>query len=984
MPFRIIFLIFSTLGLSLNLMAQTPTAQDCLGAIPICSSIITVSDPYPYSGNGNFLNEITGLGGCYTTENNGVWFRFTVQTAGILRFELTPTNPNTDYDWILFNVTNASCATIGSLAVGGIMARSNTWGAFGVNGATGVSTPNGGFGNCNGPGGANGPKWNADLNVTAGQSYILYVSNWSNSTSGFTLDFTSGTAVIFDGTPPKMDTITSNVSCSPFSSLTLDFDENILCDSVSTGDFALIGPGGTSYSITSVSSSACTGGADYDNTFIINFTPAVNTIGNYTLKITPGAGFVEDLCGNLDTLDSIQFYYSGPVDVEITSVEPLCNSYCTGIMEANSIGGAAPYSFTWDNGLAADSLQDSICAGIYIVTITDNQGCTASDTVVMNEPTALSLNLDTLYGVSCPGVSLCNGGAEVGVSGANPPYSYSWADGSSSALNGALCAGDNWVTVTDTYGCFDSIKAVITVPNIILTKAIKDTTICISNVAAIAASSTGGTPPFSYSWTRDSLNGAFVTGTQFSLVSPIETVTYFVQTTDVNGCVGDTSEMTVFVRPPLEIDIPKPDTICPYDEITITAAGVGGDSNYTYSWSTGVFGNSITVGPDFPTYYFVTVSDACGTPNHRDSVFVQVGGYSDIQATIVTIDDSLCLGENTVLSADARGGFNGPAEYRYKWNDGAQTTNFITAKPSKTRDYIITISDLCLSVPGIDTITIYVDEAIIPEVKFTPSRACDHASVTTSLSETPKFYHHYQWTMGDGTIYNNVNSNSFDHDYTAKGCYDIYALLETDFGCVAHDTFLCGVKILEKPSADFVVSPSYPSNLEPILDLESTSLGAKKVYWYIENSFIGNDEQIKYEFIAFDEASADTFQVILIAESKDACFDTLTKYLPFKYETIFYIPTGFTPNGDGLNDVFYIEGEGIKTEGFEFSIFDRWGNELFRTEDPKAGWNGIQNNGEYFQQGAYSYVLKYIDKDNEPKAIRGEITISRSGPKKGL
>ena len=166
--------------------------------------------------------------------------------------------------------------------------------------------------------------------------------------------------------------------------------------------------------------------------------------------------------------------------------------------------------------------------------------------------------------------------------------------------------------------------------------------------------------------------------------------------------------------------------------------------------------------------------------------------------------------------------------------------------------------------------------------------------------------------------------------------------------------------------------------------MENTSLGSKKVYWYIENSFVGNDEQIKYEFMAFDETTADTFQVILIAESNDACFDTLTKYLPFKYETIFYIPTGFTPNGDGLNDVFYIEGEGIKTEGFEFSIFDRWGKELFRTEDPKSGWNGIQNNGEYFQQGAYSYVLKYIDRDNEPKAIRGEITISRSGPKKGL
>jgi gliding motility-associated-like protein len=981
---KLILIIFSFLVTSFSLQAQTPTAQDCLGAIPICSSTITIPDPYPYSGNGNYLNEITSLGGCYTTESNGVWFTFTVQTGGLLRFELTPTNGNTDYDWILFNVTGSSCATIGSTSVGGLMARSNTWGAFGFNGPTGVSTPNGGTGTCNGPGGFNGPKWNADLTVTVGQVYILYVSNWSGSTSGFTLDFSSSTAVIFDGNPPFMDEITSNISCDTFSSLTVEFNENILCDSVSTGDFALIGPGGFSHTITSISSTNCTAGAEYDNTFVIDFSPAVSVVGQYQLMIIPGAGFVQDLCGNLDTLDSLQFFYAGQVEVELASVEPLCNSYCTGTMTATGLGGLAPYTFAWNNGLVADSLQDSICAGTYMVTITDSLGCTGEDTIIMNEPTALALSFDTLYGVSCPGVSLCNGGAEIGVSGANAPYFYSWDDGSTTALNGALCAGDNWVTVTDIYGCFDSIKAVITVPDTIVTKASEDTTICITNPASIGASALGGTSPFSYSWTRDSLTGSSVSSSQFEVVFPHETTTYFVQTIDVNGCIGDTSEVTVNVRPALDIDIPQPDTICPYDEVTIIAAGLGGDSTYTYSWSNGVFGNSITIGPDFPTYYYVTVSDACGTPEHRDSVFVQVGGYSDIKAEILTEEDSLCLGDNTVLSASARGGFKGPLEYRYQWNDGGQTTNFITAKPSLTRDYIVTVSDLCLSKPFIDTLTIYVDEAIIPDVSFSPARACDKATVEITLDDDPVFYHHYQWTMGDGTVYEYVGKQSFSHQYNEQGCYDVAAFLQSDFGCIDRDTFFCAVQILQKPTASFKVAPAYPTNLEPILNLESTSENTKSVVWLIDAYIAGNETKIRYEFISIDENLADTFDVTLVAESSDGCFDTISKVLPFKYETIFYIPTSFTPNDDGLNDVFYIQGEGIKEEGYELMIFDRWGEQVFQSNDPKEGWRGIDPNSKLSPNGVYSYLLSYLDRNDEPKAIRGQVTISRAGSKKGL
>src|SRR5687767_6978554 len=122
--------------------AQPPTAQDCLGAIPICQGFYT--NTVGYSGSGNY-NDIPWAG-ClaYGGETNSVWYTFNIQTSGNLSFILTP-NGSADYDWAVFNLTNADCADLynnfNSLVV--------SCNASGYTSATGISTANGGTGNSN-------------------------------------------------------------------------------------------------------------------------------------------------------------------------------------------------------------------------------------------------------------------------------------------------------------------------------------------------------------------------------------------------------------------------------------------------------------------------------------------------------------------------------------------------------------------------------------------------------------------------------------------------------------------------------------------------------------------------------------------------------------------------------------------------------------------------------------------------------------------
>ncbi len=963
---------------SLDTSAQTPTYQDCFGAIPVCSDSITIS--FNHNGMGNYSNEIANVSSCYAPEQRSVWFTWTVQQSGILRFSINPVAANQDHDWTLFNLTNGTCSQLSSSSgASSAMVRSNTWGTWGANGSTGVSTPLGGTGTCNGPGTGNGPKFCSDLTVTAGQRYLLHITNWTGSAYGFTIDFSSSTAVIYDNIPPTMDSITSSIECNALDSLVVKFSENIKCDSTHTGDFQLVGPGG-SHTITAISSPICSQNGDYDMEYSIHFSPPITQVGNYKLKIIPGAGFIEDVCGNLDTLDSLEFYFNGLVEFDLTGTEPLCKNLCTGTIHASPTTGSAPFSFDWNNSLPSDSVQSNICAGTYIVTVTDDLGCESVDTIVINEPDLLIASVDTTFGVSCPNSLGCDGGGEASATGGTPPYSYLWQSGEQLSTAQGLCSGTNSLIVTDINGCDDTTTTYVWVPDSIETVGFGDTTICITNYAALSAASAGGTPPYYYVWTEGALGGSVIATSTSTSVDPEVSTYFYVTSTDENGCVGDTSEVLITVREKLDAEIPRPDTICPYDVHGITAYGLGGDGLYSYAWSTGEFGPTIDVSPDTSKWYYVTVSDYCGTPIHVDSVLQQVGGYSAIRASISVEDDSLCPGESVYLIARVNGGFRGPDEFRFAWSHTSDSNRIQFVRPTKTTQFAVSISDLCLSKTGKDTVTVYVDEIVRPEVGFEPKEACAKNDATMFIENRHKGYK-YHWNMGDETTLSTVFMDSIiKHQYSDTGCFDVALEYVSDFGCIDTAHFNCAVRVLQKPVANFSKLPDFPTNIHPILSFEDKSVNASKWIWSYDGITDENADRFDYEF----DNSQSEYTVELIAWSDDGCSDTALKSFPFIVETTLYYPSSFTPNGDGINDFFEIKGEAVQYKDFSLIVYDRWGKQVFGSTRPDRAWDGKTVSGEHLPSGVYAFVLRYRNYTGELKVINDEVVISSSGVKKDL
>ncbi|GAB5539795.1 MAG: hypothetical protein Salg2KO_18980 [Salibacteraceae bacterium] len=381
-----------------------------------------------------------------------------------------------------------------------------------------------------------------------------------------------------------------------------------------------------------------------------------------------------------------------------------CKNVCDGQIDLSVVGGTGGlngYDFTWSTGATTEDIG-MLCDSMYIVTTQDifvnspNYLCQRIDTYYVDEPPHLHANIVNPTKTKCPNSPNCDAEAKVNGSGGTPPYTYLWSSSETNQDAIALCLGFNFVTVYDANNCeaYDTVS--ITEPDSIITLGYGDTTICINSIAAIASSSTGGTPPFSYVWRENSLTGPIVSLSSAEAVTPVVTTEYFVRSFDGNGCPGDTSSVLVTVLPPLDIEFVAKDTICPYDTISVKAVGVGGDGNYSFNWENGSFLDSIIVSPDMTRWYTVTVTDFCGTPFASDSVKVQVGGYPDLIPKIQVEEDSICAGKSIYMIASSTGGFRGPEEYIFTWKHNGSRADIQFVKPSVTRTYSVSVEDLCL------------------------------------------------------------------------------------------------------------------------------------------------------------------------------------------------------------------------------------------------------------------------------------------------
>jgi hypothetical protein len=377
-----------------------------------------------------------------------------------------------------------------------------------------------------------------------------------------------------------------------------------------------------------------------------------------------------------------------------------CNGANTGSAVSEPSGGTTPYTYSWSNG-ETSATATGLSAGIYTVSVSDNNGCAAVDYVIISQPPAITVATIVTNNVSCYGGS--NGLAKAGTGGGMRPYTYSWSPNNSSTYIAAgLSAGIYIITVTDNKGCSATAEATITQPEVLVDSVASILyAVCPGRTGSATIGATGGTLPYAYTWSPPVSSTTTATG--------LTARSYVVVARDSQGC---SAAVTFNISQPAGLR----DSIVRASAMNILCNGENtgnatmgakyGTSPYTYLWSNGVT-NSTASGLS-AGIYTVNINDSCGSSSSLSVTITQPPALS------ITADSLNATGGNCNGSAWAivSGGTN---PYTYLWTGGL-TTDTIINQCTNYYCCIITDANGCM-----DSVCIHIDVSTgISQVKGGP------------------------------------------------------------------------------------------------------------------------------------------------------------------------------------------------------------------------------------------------------------------------
>ncbi|MEO6039747.1 MAG: PKD domain-containing protein [Saprospiraceae bacterium] len=250
---------------------------------------------------------------------------------------------------------------------------------------------------------------------------------------------------------------------------------------------------------------------------------------------------------------------------------------------------------------------------------------------------------------------------------------------------------------------------------------------------------------------------------------------------------------------------------------------------------------------------------------------------------------------------------------------------------------------------------------------------CSPANIFFSNLSTPiDESYHIVWDFGDGDTLQDVISPT--HLYTIPGIYDVKVAITSPIGCYIEDSFHKLIRVSPSPTADFAYSPTEGLNsFNKTVDFTDLSIGAGHWNWQFDQYGTSIQQNPTFTF-----PDTGVMTVRLIVTHPEGCKDSLTKILDIRPEIRWYMPNAFTPNGDGNNDGFFGKGFLEGMTDFRMSIWNRWGEQVFDTTDPKAQWNGqAQNTGGMSPAGVYVYQVSFTGPRGEPFEYKGYAALVR-------
>jgi gliding motility-associated-like protein len=642
---------------------------------------------------------------------------------------------------------------------------------------------------------------------------------------------------------------------------------------------------------------------------------------------------------------------------------------CPNMTDTVSITGANSYS--WNPMTGATILQPNgsqvefspSASGTYTVVGTTSAGCVDSATV--NVTVANNIVVDAgLPDSICPGTS-----TQLTGTGGN---TYTWSASNPSTIVGGNTATPTvtpsvtttfTVNVTDQNGCTGSDSVTVLVRPLPTINAGIDTSLCNGSSIGLNAS---GAP--NYSWTGSNITSGANTATP--TVAPTATSDYIVTVTDQYSCTNaDTVNVIVHALPNADAGVDQ--TICGNNCASLLATG-----GSVYQWTPPATLSSPNTAatqacPTTSATYTVTVTDVYGCVN-TDTVKVIVAPALTV---VASANASVCPGNSAPVSANAAGGNNGP--YTYAWapatglaNANAQST---TATPTATTTYTVTVTDNCGSIAVVDSVTITVFPS--PVISVTPSiiSGCAPLCVDFTGASNPAAAS-CSYDFGDQATSTNCNPS---HCYSTPGTYTITYAVNDINGCPSTINYPGMITVYPNPVAGFSVSPQTTSILNPQIDITPNCTSCDTTT-YTMGDILNSSVTNNVTPFSFTYTQPGTYTIVQYAVNQYGCRDSATDFVIIEPDWSFFAPNAFTPNSDTHNDVFMIYGEGIDNSTFEMQIFDRWGRQIFVSDDMYKGWNGKANGGDdVCQIDTYVWSVHFKDKNGDNHKFVGHVSLIR-------
>ncbi len=467
-------------------------------------------------------------------------------------------------------------------------------------------------------------------------------------------------------------------------------------------------------------------------------------------------------------------------------------------------------------------------------------------------------------------------------------------------------------------------------------------------------------------------------GPLFTLTLPLGyiPITWYNNTWQLAGWVPNESGFYDTIMPDEQI-IPNPpmtmhaeitnQIICFGDSIgEITAFVENGTPPYTYIWSTGDSTTTNSTSNSIPNLgagtYYVTVYDS-GPCYFYDTVDIQ--NIDPPLYISLDVKNVTCYqGSDGRITAHVSGGSPG---YTYAWYPFGGYDSVAPNLPAGT--YYVVATDL-LNCDISDTATL-IELWPLPDIniKAEPDSGCQPLKVQF-YETTPDSGQTYLWDYHDRGITDTVKNPL--HTFYYSGLFDVTIYVTSNHGCIDSLTIDDMINVFPKPNAEFRPEPAETDILESWVAFNNLSDNTYWSYWALGDGEYSTETEPMHHYL-----DTGNFHIVLYIETEHGCRDTVSHDILVRESITFYAPNAFTPDENGINEEFLVKGTGVDYSTFHMMIYDRWGKQVFESDDIYKGWDGKINGNLVRESEVFTWVVTYKDILQRKKKHTGTVLLIR-------